>query len=640
MAGSVLLVAMPWEILSVPPLQLGTLRSVLDNAGIATQVRSFKLAFMEHCLSASAACAEADRIGTDDYHRIGREYFDGTLSDWVFAVPPFRDTTPLDQEYFGLLRQRKVPEGVVAKAVAMRALVPGFLEQCVDEILSAAPAVIGFMSPQNQFGPSAYSQGVPSLALARALKARNPAALILFGGVNCAGTMGAALHRSFPWIDVVIRSECERILPEVLQDMLEGRPIRPQPSLCYRDAPGGQSIVVPESPSSRVPMDELPVPNHDEFFERLHQTSFCAEILPKVRLQYESSRGCWWGEKSPCTFCGLNGTSMPFRSKRPEQVADDLVAMASRYGRLAFNMADTMMDAGYVQELLPRLRDLDLDLSIFFETRSNFTKEEVRLLRDGGVDRIQPGTESLSIPILRLVRKGVTGLQNVRMVKWCAEFGVQVTWNLLYGVPGEPPAEYVVMADALQSLTHLEPPRLFPIWLDRFTPYFERAADFGLEVTGPPAYARVVYPVDDAALIDLVHWFEYRRTDGSDPETYIGDTRRVIEEWTRSHASGGYRSLRYARGPDFLRIVDRRPNLPARDYTLGEPEATIYLACEDGATPAEVREALNVTDSAAFGVNEIGEFLDELTKLRLVYYERGRYLALALSMNLPELTAR
>ena len=45
---SVLLVAMPWHTLSLPSIQLGILGSVLEQAGIATEVRSLMLPFMEH----------------------------------------------------------------------------------------------------------------------------------------------------------------------------------------------------------------------------------------------------------------------------------------------------------------------------------------------------------------------------------------------------------------------------------------------------------------------------------------------------------------------------------------------------------------------------------------------------------------
>ena len=56
--------------------------------------------------------------------------------------------------------------------------------------------------------------------------------------------------------------------------------------------------------------------------------------------------------------------------------------------------------------------------------------------------QFSPGIESLSTPILRLMDKGVTALQNIRLLKLCSEFGIQPLWNIMYGFPGEPPDEY------------------------------------------------------------------------------------------------------------------------------------------------------------------------------------------------------
>ena len=38
-----------------------------------------------------------------------------------------------------------------------------------------------------------------------------------------------------------------------------------------------------------------------------------------------------------------------------------------------------------------------------------------------------------------LMKKGVTELQNVRLLKWCAELGIVPNWALMYGFPGEDP---------------------------------------------------------------------------------------------------------------------------------------------------------------------------------------------------------
>ena len=44
--------------------------------------------------------------------------------------------------------------------------------------------------------------------------------------------------------------------------------------------------------------------------------------------------------------------------------------------------------------------------------------------------------------ILRLMRKGVTAIQNIQTLKWCFEHDVEASWNILYGFPGERASQY------------------------------------------------------------------------------------------------------------------------------------------------------------------------------------------------------
>ena len=623
---SVVLVAMPWHALGLPSIQLGILGRVLERAGIATEVRSLMLAFMEHCRAETTARPDAERITPADYETVGDRRFSIGLGDWIFAVPPFRDAPDLDARYLAHLRARSVPEAEVVKALTLRALVPAFLEQAADEIVAAGPRVVGFSTT--------FSQNVPSLVLARMLKDRDPALRIVFGGGNCDGPMGAALHRAFPWIDVVVRGEAEQILPDLVRDLLAGGEIRPRPGLCYRD--GERSVAVAQAGAATVAMDEIPTPRFDEYFERLAKTGFTAEVMREVRLPYETSRGCWWGAKSHCTFCGLNGSTMAFRSKSDDRVVEELTALARHHERVDFTLVDTILDMRYFRDVLPRLRESGHDLSLYYETKSNLRREQVRLLREAGVDFLQPGIESLSTPILKLMRKGVTALQNVRLLKWCAEYGIQVYWNVIYGFPGEPPEEYARLAALAPSLTHLVPPLLCRLALHRFSPYHERPAEYGLEVSGPLPWYRLVYPVDDATLADLAYNFDYRHADGRDPEVYVAPVREAIDAWQAANAAGGYRALRYRRGPGFLVIQDRRPNLESADYSFSEREARLVLACEDGATAAEAHQSLEQADRADLDVDDVEEFLDDLVASRLMYEEDGRYLALPLPARLPE----
>jgi ribosomal peptide maturation radical SAM protein 1 len=616
---------MPWQDLRMPSIQLGILQSVLERARIRSQVRTLSLAFMEHCRTETAGLPEADRIDVADYQMIAHEYDVDGVGDWIFAIPPFRDALGPEAAR-ELLGGWGVPEARIAKALAMRRVVPGFLERAVDEVLATGARIVGFTST--------FSQSVPSLVMAQILKRRDPSLTILFGGANCDGPMGAALHRVFAWVDVVVRGEAERVLPEVVQDVLAGRPMRPHPGLCYRD--GGRSVVVSQSASAAIPMDEVPPPIFDDYFERLAKTSFAVEIGSRARLVYESARGCWWGAKSHCTFCGLNGTAMAFRSKSPARVVQELTALAQRYGRLDFEVTDNILDMSYFREVLPRLRDARLDLRLFYETKANLTREQVRLLREAGVHYIQPGIESLSTPILLLMRKGVTALQNIRLLKWCAEFGIRPSWNLMYGLPGEAPQEYARMTDLIPSLTHLQPPKgLGRFSLHRFSPYHERASEFGLEILGPRAWYRHVYDADEATLMDLAYTFEYRHLDGRDPDAYAAPLRRAVEGWYAS-APTSYRALRYRRGPGLLVVEDRRSGLECGDYSLADPAAEIYLACEAGATVQQVCEALAAGGTSHLDSDQVRDILDELVARRLMYEENRRYLALALPATLLE----
>ena len=624
-SGDVLLIAMPWQTVLRPSIQLGTLQSTLERAGIRTEALSLGLTFVEHLLAETAHRPEGEQIRLPDYEAVADLRYTMGLGEWIFAVPPFREARETNDPYLAYFRSRGIPELEVAKALTMRALVPSFLQRCLNLILPMAPRVVGFTST--------FSQNVPSLVLAKLLKQHHPAVQIVFGGGNCDGPMGAALQRAFPWVDVVVRGEGDRVLPALVRDLLAGRPVRPQPGLCYKE--GEHSIAIEQGPSVQTPMDEVPTPTFDEYFERLEKTSFRSAIMGEVRIPYESARGCWWGAKSHCTFCGLNGTSMAFRSKHPTRVVEDLIALARQYGRLDFLIVDNIMDLRYLREVLPPIRETGYDFSLFYEMKANLTREQVRLLREAGVDFIQPGLESLSTPILRLMRKGVTAFQNVRLLKWCAQYGIDVSWNVIYGLPGEPPEEYATMAEAVPSLTHLQPPTLCPLWVERFSPYFERPEDFGLELLGPVPWYPLIYDVEPATLAELAYAFEYRYADGRNPENYIEPLRRAIESWN-ANSEAGFRSLRYRRGPGFLAIRDRRPNLDAADYSFGEREARLYLACEDGATPADVSQALRSGGIADVTPDQAREYLDALTAMRLVYKEGGRYLALALPTTLPE----
>jgi hypothetical protein len=250
-------------------------------------------------------------------------------------------------------------------------------------------------------------------------------------------------------------------------------------------------------------------------------------------------------------------------------------------------------------------------------------------MRDAGVRTIQPGIESLSSCILKLMRKGTTAIQNICLLKWCAEFGVAPDWNLLYGFPDEPAQEYGRIAGVIASLTHLPPPLgMEPLSLNRFSPYHVSPERFGLTLTGPAEFYRFVYDADPSLLNDLAYFFEYSYRDGRAPEDYTAACRAAVDQW-KNDAERNYRQLFYRRGPGFLQVIDRRSNMPQAQYTLEGAAAEAYLACESGASLGGIRASLSPASQSELTEDALRSLLRAMCEPGLVYEEDDKYLALA-----------
>ena len=205
---------------------------------------------------------------------------------------------------------------------------PAVISRWADEILAAPPRVLGFTST--------FQQNVASLALAREIRRRVPReeVAIVFGGANCEADMGQAMAECFDFIDCVVSGEGEQVVVDVVRGLIEG----PTPARFV------------QGPMVRD-MDALPLPDFSDYFASLVDSGF--EKPPYLAI--ESSRGCWWGVKSHCTFCGLNGGNMTFRSKSAARFAAELEELSTEYDSTRFAVTDNILDMRYLRSLIPDL---------------------------------------------------------------------------------------------------------------------------------------------------------------------------------------------------------------------------------------------------------------------------------------------
>ncbi len=607
----VLLLAMPWARLEHPSIQLGLLKALLDRAGIASAQAHLYLDFSAHL----ARCKP--QLGSVDYDEVANHYFAG---DWIFSVPPFSPAGANDEDYIAFLRRDGAADAFLRNIVAMQQAVPEFLDDTARRLFALQPDVVGFTTT--------FGQTVASLVMALVLKQRLPHVKIVLGGANCDGAMGEALHREFPWIDVVVRGDAEPVFVDLVQDLLQGLEPRRRPGLCFRTPTG--VVVVPQA--SELPRigGERAYVDYDDYFERLESHPCASELSSRVSIPFESSRGCWWGEKHHCTFCGLNGTAMRFRAMEPESVLNELLHLARKYQRLEFKAVDNIIDKRLFKTLIPKLVALGSDFKIFYEVKANLRKSELALLKAAGITEIQPGIESLNTAVLRRMRKGTTALQNIRLLKWCAAYGIQVYWNIIYNLPGDTSAEYEESAKVALDCLHLCAPSLIPLQVERFSPYHDQPESFGIEVTRPKGHYRFSYPVAPRALMDIAYAFDHRERDTIDREPGLCLLRDAVKQWQAAEEQGAPCRLSFARGPGFSVICDRRPGREHADYRLGALETMIYDACDSGLGVDVICAKLG---AASPGASAVLDFVTSLLEAGLVYCEEGRYLSLAVEVS-------
>jgi ribosomal peptide maturation radical SAM protein 1 len=235
-----------------------------------------------------------------------------------------------------------------------------FLDQCAGEILALRPRLIGFTT--------VFQQHVASLALARRLKERAPAVTIVFGGSNCEGVMGAETVRQFPFVDAAVSGEGDLIFPEMVQRVLKGTSLTGLEGVKTRETVRREFLFgsFDNAPPVRD-MNALPYPDFDDFFAEFNATGFKATWQP--RIFFETSRGCWWGEKKHCTFCGLNGQTMEFRSKTGARALEELTFIVKRHPGCEIQVVDNILDMQYFTDFLPALAASDLEVERFTRRR-------------------------------------------------------------------------------------------------------------------------------------------------------------------------------------------------------------------------------------------------------------------------------
>ena len=461
----VLFVDMPFRDVNGPALALSTLAAILRREHVTVDVKYLNIDFAKvidvniyrFFSSLGGSAYRGEIFFTPSYYGFALQHFASKNLPSYFQGCWTRHASGIQLD--GIIDE---PDFLARCSELCVTNVPAFLAQATANIDWDQYDVVGFSLM--------FDQTLASLCLAKWIKQRYPEKWVLFGGSSCDGTMGPELLRGFPCVDVVAVGEADKTIVPLISALRGAGTLAAIPGIAYRDA--GQVTQTERGPLLND-LDWLPIPDHTDFFEQV------AGLDVEPLIHFETSRGCWWGVKHLCSFCGLNANELSFRRKSPERVLAEVDTLVRQYHSRWMLAADNILDMSYFKTVLPMLKTRNAAVRpsertyFFYETKSNLKKEQLELARQAGIMSVQPGIESFSDHILDLMQKGTTGMQQVQFVKWATEIGISLRYGVLFGTAGETTEDYDEMRRIVPFISHLIPPKyVVPILIDRFSPYF------------------------------------------------------------------------------------------------------------------------------------------------------------------------
>lgn len=441
--------------------------------------------------------------------------------------------------------------------------VEDYLEQMADHILASKPKIVGC--------DITYEQRNASLALCRILKQKQPELITLLGGNSCTGKRGKALVEAFNFIDGVFSGEADHIFPQVCRQLLAGKDIK----AVQKEFP---SLLLPGTPvinNARPSMEECAFVDFDDYFYELHVCGLDKNVQPCLLI--EGSRGCWWGEKQPCTFCGIHTSKegICYRAKSPARLFSELEHLQECYGISSFVFTDCILSHAHVEELTKLLIGSKYQYNLFAEIKSNLTAQQIKQLRQAGFVLLQPGIESLQDDLLKLMNKGNRAIKHVELLKRCKQYGIGVVWNMLKEMPFDKADYYEETLELSKKLSHLQPPaHLSTILYQGNSIYNNNPEKFGLKLEPMPLYGYIGAVNEEFIRVVADVFDNVAFKPNPDKEKAFGSLDNWIGDWIEEYNSGSH--LSYSVRDSIIDVIDLRRCAKHFTYTLTGVEKQVY----------------------------------------------------------------
>ncbi|MCR5356368.1 MAG: RiPP maturation radical SAM C-methyltransferase [Lachnospiraceae bacterium] len=616
--ADVCLVMPPVSFGCMPSLALGILKACLKSSGISCYVDYANMYFSN---------ALSDQAFASIYHGSLHGFF----GEYIFNEAAGIENGYSMDDFIGFqlgdkdnITEHLYMENVLRYAVRIAGEETG---KTVERLLARNPKVVGCTA--------VFEQRNAALAILRRIKEKRPDIITFMGGFTCFDNAGIAMLKEFPFLDYVFCGESDDIFAEVCGKMIDGTLSELPFGLIKQGGP------YPDDPPHRIvqDLDAIPIPDYDDYMEMLHSWfGFDQYHLfrkrAEMRLVLETSRGCWWGDKHPCLFCGLNGQSKCYRKKSAAKVLDEIRQVTEKYENRHICFADNIMPNEWFKEVIPSLKEAKEKYYFTVEVKANIREEQVRELKEAGYAILQPGMESMSDHVLKLLDKGVTGIQNIALLKYAAKYDMIILWNILTGTVGETTEDYRIHRELIPLIEHLQPPKnCSDIIYMRNSVYCNEQDKYGLKLKPDPVF-KFVSPDDEEYVKQIAfHYIDENRKD--DPFIVLDKIglNRAVDQWRKKWGNGSHLVRLDSFDEDgVLYFTDTRSISTQRNGSLSGILRDVFLAATH---PVSVQQILTSfkREKKQYAAGQVQEALNNLCGQKLMVFLSGKYLALTVEIT-------
>ena len=563
----------------------------------------------------------------DDLKKSGLEvvYFSGGLGDWFFRKIAFPNVQEEDDKFLGTLALK--PELKVF-ILEKREQLDGYLNSLIDEYEIHTADVIGFTSR--------FQQQVASIAMARKLKELNSRITILMGGPNCEPPAGLELAKNIENIDYILSGRRFLIgFEKLIGCIMENRKdeIAKIPGAFETLGHVGGTLKHCEGRdayemSEEDDINDLIELDYDSYFQSLNDNGLTDVVQPV--LFFETSRGCVWGEKKRCGFCAIDGYNPKHRAMDSAHAIAYLNHIFQYADRCKYFIGtDSCFPKEYLKEVFPYVK-VPEHVHILYETRVDYTEEEMHCLSKNNIDLLIVGIESLSTPALKLLNKGTTAFDNIRFLKYARKFSLNINWNILVGIPRETVGMIRANCMTAPLLSHLYPPT--GAWLVSYQgncDYVVNPDDYGIELEPLIQSYQHVYPFQTDSLEKMTYFQDVKNKKDVFTPMKAKEIQRLSkivnqwkDRWRKDHESELPR-LVLTRNKNGCSILDTR--FDHEEYAVSRLEYNMLKALETEKSKDQLIHCL-----PGYSEANIEKALEYLMERKILFRENDQYLSLVM----------